>query len=65
VELDKRLRRGADLEADLQRLAPEGRVDREYHISKFGRRSHEQVGVRKKLEGLERLTPISTIGMVQ
>ena len=36
---------GADLEADLQPLALEGRGDRQHDIGQFGGRVHEQIGM--------------------
>ena len=54
-QLNLGLRRQADFEPDLQRLALEGRRDWKYHIGQFRGRVHEEVGVGVELERRERL----------
>ena len=54
---------GADLEADLQRLALEGRGDRQHHVGQLGGGVHEQVGVGVEIERRQRLAPVQAVGM--
>ena len=65
AQLDQRLRLRADLEADLQRLALEGRGDRQHHVGQLGGRVHEQIGMGVEVQRLERLAPVSAVGMGQ
>ena len=65
AKLDQRLRLLADLEADLQPLALEGRGDRQHHIGQLGGGVHEQVGMRVEVQRLERLAPMPAVGMGQ
>jgi hypothetical protein len=64
-ELDVRLRLLADLEAEFQSLALEGRGDRQDHIGQLGGGVHEQVQMRIEVERLERLAAVTAVGMGQ